>query len=73
MIWSRCEDTADGKLEKTIDGFLDQKALSDFSNLLERIKEKREKDQSSEGLGKHLVILCDNPDRLPTKPLPLTG
>jgi hypothetical protein len=73
IIWSRCEDTADGKLEKMVDGFLDQEGLSDFSKLLGRIKEKREKDKSSEGFGKHLVILCDNPDRLPTKPLPFAG
>ena len=46
----------------------------DFRVLLDRMKDERKKAHRSKiGLGKHLVILFDDPNRLPTQPLPLAG
>jgi hypothetical protein len=74
VIWARCEDTADGKLEKTMATCLDKDCLMDFNTLLARLKEKREKSHTSKrGYGRHIAILCDDPNRLPTEPLPLVG
>jgi hypothetical protein len=74
VIWARCEDTTDGKLEQTIASCLDKDCLMDFNRLLTRLKEKREKSHiSKRGYGRHIAILCDDPNRLPTEPLPLVG
>jgi len=70
IVWSRQADTADGQVEQAIDSFLDHRNLSDLSKLLELVRQSRE---SNRNFGNCLVVFCDDPNRLPTEPLPLVG
>ncbi|MGK7872879.1 MAG: hypothetical protein AB4426_06065 [Xenococcaceae cyanobacterium] len=59
-------------LEKETDKFLKREYLSNLSLLLDCIKKEREiAYDNRSGLGQHLAILCDDPNRLPPAPPPL--
>ncbi len=59
-------------LEKETDKFLQREYLSNLSLLLDSIKKEREiAYDNRSGLGQHLGILCDDPNRLPPAAPPL--